>query len=517
MRGRGILFVALLFPCGIWAGQDAHDYPAPAVLGQSAHEHAGPENLGVVSFPTACKADVQKEFERGVALLHSFAYSSAETSFRNVAEKDSNCAIAHWGVAMTYFHELWDPPIRQDAFARGREEIRRAQQIGSGSDRERRFISALALFYEEDPAAISYEGRVSRYAGAMGELAKAYPEDAESQVFYGLALLASASPFDKTHTNQKQAVQVLEPLFRNYPQHPGIAHYLIHACDNQEMAQQGLAAARAYSKIAPSAPHALHMPSHIFTRLGMWSDSIGSNQAARVAAHNQGDVGEELHAMDYLVYAYLQEGREKEANEIVQQVKRMSSLDKSVFKVAYASVAIPVRYVVERWQWGEAAMINAPKGVPPHVTAIALWARGLGLARTGRAGEVRMEVEGLRRLEEQLRASGGEYAEYWGRQVEIQALEVLAWSAQAEKKWDEGRSLLRKAADEEDAIEKIPVTPGPIIPAREQLGELLLVQNQPKLAVQEFEIALSNAPKRRGALAGVSRAEKAVASGEERQ
>jgi hypothetical protein len=202
----------------------------------------------------------------------------------------------------------------------------------------------------------------------MRELGAAYPQDAESQVFYALALLASASPFDKAHVKQKHAVKILEPL--KYPQHPGIAHYLIHACDNQEMAEQGLIAARTYSKIAPSAPHALHMPSHIFTRLGLWEDSVVSNLAARAAAHNRGDIGEELHAMDYLVYAYLQEGREREANELIQQLKAMSNLDMGDFKIAYASTAIPVRYAVEIRQWAEAASIVPPSGVPPHVTAL---------------------------------------------------------------------------------------------------------------------------------------------------
>ena len=474
--------------------------------GQSTHDHALPENLGVVSFGISCKSRVQKDFERSVALLHSFAYSAAEASFRQVLEQDPNCAIAHWGVAMTYFHQLWDPPIRQDAISQGRAEIRRAQEIGGGPDRERGFIHALALFYDRDFGAVHYQQRVSKYEGAMGELAAAYPEDAEVQVFYALALLAGASPFDKTHVRQKHAVKILEPLFHEYPRHPGIAHYLVHACDNQEMAQQGLAAARAYSKIAPSAPHALHMPSHIFTRLGMWDDSIASNLAARVAAHQQGDIGEELHAMDYLVYAYLQEGREGEANEVIQQLKAMSRLDEGDFKIAYASTAMPVRYAVERRQWAEAASIVPPSGAPPHVTAVAVWARAIGLARNGHPAGARQEVEKLRQLEQQLRASGEDDAEYGAKQVKIQEVEVMAWSAQAEGEADEARSLLRKASDDEDAIEKLPVTPGPVIPAREQLGDLLLQQGQPKQALKEFQLSLANSPKRRGAMTGFSRA-----------
>ncbi len=487
----------LLVPVRIHAGEVGHDHPAP-------------EKLGAVSFPTSCNPAVQDEFLRGVALLHSFAYSTAASSFREVAEKDPNCMIAHWGVAMTYFHELWDPPIQKDALGLGREEIRRAQQIGGGSDREWRFVRALALFYDRDPSSVPYRVRVSKYESAMGELAAAYRDDTESQVFYALALLASASPFDRTHTNQKRAAKILGPLFHMYPQHPGIAHYLIHACDNQEMAGQGLTAARAYSKIAPSAPHALHMPSHIFTRLGMWSESIASNQAARIAAHDQGDIGEELHAMDYLVYAYLQEGREREADKIIRQLKAMPTLDLSDFKVAYASAAMPVRYALERRDWTSAATVLPLRGAPPHVVAVTLWARALGLARSGRPVEARTQIEDLRRLTRELRASGGDNGEYWARQVEIQTLEASAWSAQAEGKTDEARKLLQVAADDEDAIEKLPLTPGPIIPAREQLGDLLLEQNQPELALKEFRVALIHAPRRRASLAGVSRASKAL-------
>lgn len=504
MRGKsppaqlsGVLFLLFFFSPLVSAGQDARQQPAP-------------DKLGVVSFPTSCKAEVQKEFERGVALLHSFTYSAAEAAFRNVAENDPNCAMAHWGIAMTYFHQLWDPPILPASLVQGREQTRQAQRIAGVSDRERKFIHALAIFYAPDFSAIPYQERVSRYETAMGELAAAYPKDTESQVFYALALLASASPFDKTHAKQKHAVAILEPLYRRYPQHPGIAHYLIHACDNQEMAARGLAPARAYSKIAPSAPHALHMPSHIFTRLGMWSDSIASNRAARAAAHNQGDIGEELHAMDYLVYAYLQQGLDRQANEIIGQLKAMPNLDEADPKVAYASTAMPVRYALERRQWSKAATVVPPREAPPQVIAIAVWARAVGLAKNGHPAEARRETERLRSLEQQLRASQAQYHDYWARQVEVQEREAMAWSAQTEGKANEARLLLRKAADEEDSMEKLPVTPGPILPAREQLGDLLLQQNQPALALKEFQLALASAPHRRASLAGLAQASQAV-------
>ena len=279
---------------------------------QQVHNHPAPEKLGTVAFPTNCAPTVQKEFERAVALLHSFAYSAAEASFEDVAARDPHCAMAHWGIAMTHFHQLWEPPLPPEGFSLGQQELRRAQEIGAASDREGGLIQALALVYDN---AAPYQTRIVSYEAAMQKLAAAYRDDAEVQVFYSLALLAAASPFDNTHARQKRAVEILEPLYSRYPQHPGIAHYLIHAYDNAELAGRGVAAARAYAKIAPSAPHALHMPSHIFTRLGMWSDSIASNRAARTAAHEQGDIGEELHAMDYLVYAYLQEGRDREAAE----------------------------------------------------------------------------------------------------------------------------------------------------------------------------------------------------------
>jgi len=316
-----------------------------ALISEEGHSHPAPEKLGTVVFPITCRQEVQKEFERAVALLHTFAYLPAEASFRAVAATDPNCTIAHWGIAMTYFQPLWEPPIRAGGFNIAQQEIRHAQQFGTHSDRERGFIDALALVYDQ---AAPYQGRIVSYEAAMKKLADAYGTDVEAQVFYALALLAAASPLDKTHGRQKQALEILEPLYRKYPQHPGVAHYLIHACDSGELASRGVTAARVCSEIAPSAPHALHMPSHIFTRLGMWSDSIVSNRAARIAAREQGDISEELHAMDYLVYAYLQQGLEREANEVVKPLAQLQHLDERDFKAAYASTAMPVRYAIER-------------------------------------------------------------------------------------------------------------------------------------------------------------------------
>jgi hypothetical protein len=469
---------------------------------QEAHDHSAPEKLGEVSFPISCAPAVQQQFDRGVALLHSFAYTAAENVFRGVAEQDPKCAIAHWGMAMTQFHQLWDPPLSPATIPIAQQEIQRAQQIGTSSERERGFINALALIYQ-DAATVPYRTRVLNYEHAMSKLAAANGKDVEAQVFYALALLANASPADKTHAKQKQAASLLEPLYRAYPQHPGIPHYLIHAYDNAELAPKGLAAARAYSKIAPSAPHALHMPSHIFTRLGLWQDSITSNLAAKDAAHQQGDTGAELHAMDYLVYAYLQSGRDADAYAVVQQLKNMPQLNEAKFKIGYAATAIPVRYAVERGQWADAARIPPPATAPPQVVAIAVWARGVGHARSGHPTEAQAEIDQLGQLEQQLRTSG---KDYWATQTAILKREVMAWSAQADRKPEEAVAVMREAADEEDAVEKLPVTPGPIIPAREQLGDLLLKQKHPGLALKEFQTALVNAPGRRGALQGAARA-----------
>lgn len=465
-------------------------------LAQDVHDHRAPEQLGKVSFPVSCKPAVQEQFNRGMALIHSFTYAAAEKAFQGVAVDDPQCAMAHWGLALSYFHQLWDPPIAAAAIPRAQQEIQRAQQIGSHLDRETDFIHALSLIFE-NAAAVPYRQRVSNYESAMEKLAAKNRRDIETQVFYALALLANASPADKTHAKQKQAADILEPLFRDFPNHPGIPHYLIHAYDNAELAKRGLPAAKAYSQVAPSAPHALHMPSHIFTRLGLWDDSIHANLAARAAAHEQGDSGEELHAMDYLVYAYLQTGREAEAEQVIQQLNNMPKLNVAEFKTAYASTAMPVRYAVERRQWAEAAAIVPPAGAPPHVIAIAIWARGIGLSRSGQTAS--SELSELRQIEEQLRAAGNDY---WATQTGILVREIAAWSAQAAHRPEEAVAELREAADREDALEKLPVTPGPIVPAREQLGDLLLEQKQPALALKEFQTTLASSPGRRGALQG---------------
>jgi hypothetical protein len=480
------------------------------VQSEETHSHPAPEKLGKVSFPTTCAPSVARDFERSVALLHSFAYAASEQSFRNVAAKDPTCAMAHWGIAMSHFHQLWSPPAPAELHD-GQVEIELALAMNRGSPRERQFIAAAAAYYRDITA--TPPSRAKAYEEAMFAAARSNPRDTEVQVFYALALLATAPPEDATHANQKRAAALLEPIYRTQPDHPGAAHYLIHAYDSAELAPRGLKAARAYSQIAPSAPHALHMPSHIFTRLGLWDDSIASNQAARAAARDQGDQGEELHAMDYLTYAYLQRGQNANAERVVASLSAMGAAAAagSDFKVGYAATAMPVRFAMERHAWRDAADLQTLPESPPHIAAIIFWARAMANARSGRPQDADGDIARIETCKAQLQAAGNAY---WANQVDVLEQEAKAWRLAATGSAADSAQLLRRAADEEDAVEKLPLTPGPIVPAREQLGELLLQQNQPQQALREFQAALVSAPGRRGALLGG--AEAAERSGDTR-
>ena len=469
------------------------------------HSHPAPEKLGKVSFSTSCIPAVSHDFERAVALLHSFAYTAAERAFEGVAAADPACGMAHWGIAMSYFHQLWSPP-EPDALAKGEAEATRATQLGAKTGRERDLIAAIAAYYH-DAGHVPPPARAKAYAAAMATAASRYPADTEVQVLYALSLLATAAPEDKSHANQKQAGAILEPIYRKYPDHPGVAHYLIHAYDSAELAPKGLAPARAYSKIAPSAPHALHMPSHIFTRLGLWDDAIASNTAARAAAHREAGVGEELHAMDYLTYAYLQRGRRADAERVVQSINDMDIPAGGDFKVGYAITAMPIRLAMEGHQWDVAARLQARDGSAPEVAALVYWARAVANARSGHPEAVDADIARLDASRQQLLASGNTY---WATQVDVLRKEAKAWQSVAGAHPDDGIAMLRQAADEEDGFEKLPVTPGPIIPAREQLGDLYLQMHKPHEALDAYETALTAAPGRRGALNGAASVADAV-------
>jgi len=469
------------------------------------HSHPPPERLGAVSFATSCAPGVSRDFQRAVALLHSFAYEAAEKGFQDVATADPSCAMAHWGAAMSYWHQLWSPPDAQD-LSKGLAEIEAAQKLSARSEREQQFIAAAAAFFR-DSAHSSHLVRAKAYQEGMQKAARSNPKDAEAQVFYALALLATAQPEDRTHANQKLAASILEPVYADHPDHPGAAHYLIHAYDSTELAPRGLAAARAYSKIAPSAPHALHMPSHIFTRLGLWDDSIASNTAARAAARSQGDAGEELHAMDYLTYAYIQRGRQNDAQRVVASLKAMGALLGKDFKGGYAATAMPIRLSMEDHKWDVAVALQPLPESSPNIASLVYWARAVAKSRSGHPHDADEDIAQLRKCQQQLQAAGNAY---WAKQSEILTLEAVAWQQMAGSHAQDAIKTLRQAADEEDAVEKLPLTPGPIVPAREQLGDLLLRLNQPQQALKEYQVALTDAPGRRGALAGAVQAAETV-------
>jgi tetratricopeptide (TPR) repeat protein len=485
MKRAAAAVLAMAFARSVHASDDEH------------HSHPAPEQLGRVTFATSCTSAVKPAFERALALLHSFAYTASEHAFRDVAGRDPGCAIAHWGIAMSLFHQLWEPPSG-DELREGAEQIRTAVEIRADSLRERQFIEALDTYYR-DPDQEAPAARVERYARAMADVARNNSRDAEAQIFYALALIATAPPADKAHRNQKRAAEILEPIFRLQPQHPGLAHYLIHAYDSAELAPKGLAAARAYSKIAPSAPHALHMPSHIFTRLGLWDDSIASNQAARAAAHMQGDLGEELHAMDYLTYAYLQRGRYADAEHVVADLRLMKDPPSTQFIATYAATAMSARLAIEHHDWDSAASLDPLPQSAPQVVALVYWARALGQARAGHPRSSDADVGKLQACLSELKSAGNLY---WATQVDVLIKEAQAWGLATDGDAEAAVLSLRTAADEEDAVEKLPLTPGPIVPAREQLGELFLNLNRPDEALREFRTALLLAPRRRGALVG---------------
>ena len=470
--------------------------PAALLPAQESHQHGAPEHLGTVHFGASCEPAAAAAFDRAVALLHSFAYDEADAAFAAVAARDPRCAIAHWGRAMSRYHPLWEAPSSA-TLAEGAAELQQAAQIATASPRERALIEALATYYA-DPGAGPSPARAQRYAAAMAGVARAFPDD-EVAIFHALSLLATASPADHTYAQQRQAADILEPIWQRNPDHPGVPHYLIHAYDSAALAARGVPAARAYAKIAPSAPHALHMPSHIFTRLGLWDDSIAANIASRDAANARGDVGEQVHAMDYLTYAYLQRGRMADAAREVATLQSLAGVAGEKFKTGYAGNAMPVRLAIETRDWTTAAQLRPIPGSTPQVAALAWWARALGKLRAPETMPADDDIRELEAARDALRAAGDTY---WAAQTDALLQSAVAWRHAAAGEQDAAVAAMRAAADEEDALEKLPVTPGPIVPAREQLGELLLSIGKPREGLEAFDAALAMAPGRAGALRG---------------
>jgi tetratricopeptide (TPR) repeat protein len=474
------------------------------------HQHG----LGQVHFPVSCTSEAQKTFEHGVALLHSFWYDEAEKAFSRVITIDPACAMASWGIAMSLYHPLWFPPTSAD-LRKGMAAVEKANSIGAKTQRERDYIAVIEVFYK-DSNKVPHRERALSWRNAMQKLSARYPEDREAAIFFALALIATAPPTDKTYANQKRAAEILNRILPEQPNHPGIAHYLIHGYDSPQLAILALPAARNYAKIAPASPHALHMPSHIFTRLGLWRESIESNLASAAAAKKYvaktlpgGTSQDQLHAMDYLAYAYLQTCQDQEAKGIVEEAASVSRVDQQVFQAAYAFAAIPARYALERRRWSEAAALQVQPAWFPWMRfrygeAITHFARALGSARSGDPAKARADIGRLTAVENELRQIQEGYD--WSTQVEVQRLAALAWVEHAEGDQQRALRSMQAAADLEDKTEKHPVTPGPVLPARELLGELLMELDQPAGALPEFEKALQTSPNRFNAIYGAGRA-----------
>jgi pentatricopeptide repeat protein len=472
------------------------------------HGHGDPEQLGRVEFPTSCDPAVQPRFERAVALLHSFWWSEAEATFTEVARADPGCAMAHWGLAMVARSNPFAGPPGPEQVRAGRAAAVRATELSPPTPRERGYVAAVRSLFD-DAGGRDHSARAAAYEEAMRRVHEAHPDDPEAAIFYALALTSNTPFTDHSFERQRRAGRILGSLLEDRADHPGIAHYLIHTYDAPPIAHLGVEAARQYSRIAPSVPHALHMPSHIFTRLGMWDASIEANLASAEAAREyeerqqMGEVSfDRAHAWDYLVYAYLQQGRDGEARGVLDEMRRSRATPS--IATDYAFAAIPARYALERGRWADAARLDlrASPGFPAG-EAITHFARGLGAARLGDLATARREVGELERIRQALQeARQG----YWGEVVEAQRLAVLGWVAHAGGQAEQALDLLARAAEIEERVDKHPVTPGPIVPARELEGDLLLELGRFEEALGAYETALRSEPNRARLLFGAGRA-----------
>jgi hypothetical protein len=479
-----------------------------------------PEKLGEVNFPVSCNPAAQKEFNRAMALFHSFWFDPAKKSFSRVLELDSGCGMAYWGIAIMTMGNPFAWPPNPNVMKAAATASANAQRVGAGSERERDYIAALAVYYK-DWETTEYRPRVLAFEKAMEGVAARYPKDMEAQILYALVLNITALPTDKTFANQLKAASILEPLFKEYPNHPGVAHYLIHTYDYAELAERGLPAARAYAKIAPSVPHALHMPSHIFSRVGAWGEMVEDNRASYLAAKSELSektlgVGtyDALHAMDYMVFGLLQQATDKEDKQFVDEVAAIQKVNVENFIAAYAFAAIPSRFALERGDWKQAAGLElSPAGLSwnkfPQAEAILVFSRGLGAARSGNTAVARKDAERLQALRDSMTAAK---IGYWAGQANIQFQAVNAWIALAEKRNDEAVKLMSAAAEAEEASDKHAVTPGNVATSRELLGEMLMALNRPEQAFVEFERSLKRDPNRLREIYGAARA--AEASGD---
>ena len=472
-------------------------------LAQPASAHSADQQLGKVHFSTSCKPAAQTQFDRAMLYQHSFWYRASKKAFEAALEADPDCAIAYWGIALSL---LWNPHTTPPAnnLPEGAAALEKGKAIAGTTQRERDYLDALSAMYA-DYEKVDHRTRVQNYLKAMEQLAQRYPDDDEAQIHYALALNVGARPDDKTYTNQLKGAAILEAIRARQPEHPGIVHYLIHLYDYPPIAEKGLEAARYYAKIAPDAAHAQHMPSHIFTRVGSWRESIVSNSAAALVAKEGKELHDQLHAMDYLVYAHLQLTQDSKARSVVDEMKGVSGFTENFLPGPYAMAASPARYAVERGDWKGAAQLELRPNPLPQVQAVTYFARALGAARSGNPEAAKSDIAKLAALRQQLQEKKDAY---WGDQVDIQRQVAAAWVLYAEGKYAEALKDLSAAADAEDRAEKHPVTPGPLAPARELYGTMLIDRGMAEEALAAFEATVKKEPNRLGAYVGAARAAK---------
>ena len=475
------------------------------------HEDLTETQLGTVQFPISCAASVQKPFARGVALLHSFWYEEAEKEFLEIAKDDPQCAMAHWGIAMSIWHQLWNEPDAK-VIARGLDEVKAAQKLTqTAAPREKAYIAAMAAFYS-DSGKSDHDARAKAYSDAMKQVYKSYPEDHEAAAFYALSLLASEPHHDETFANRIAAAAVLEPLFAIEPDHPGVAHYLIHAYDKPQLAQRGIPAARRYAQVAPAAPHALHMPSHIFARVGLWQDDINSNLASvaatrKTAAMHMGGEGHQFHAMDFLFYAYLQSGRESAAKTLMDEVKAMPEMH-DMYGIGFdphltTEAHFAALYPLEMRDWAAAAAL-APVPAPSTAEDSAgYWAKAIGAAHLHHPEEVRKDITAIEAIHQKFVS---DKKKDFAEATENDLKQAQAWLAFAEGKYDDAVKILRPIADKEDALGDEPQG----IPTREMIADILLEAKRPQQSLAEYQTDLKFNPNRFNALSGAARAAEAA-------
>ncbi|HWP90806.1 MAG TPA: hypothetical protein VNN20_01210 [Thermodesulfobacteriota bacterium] len=482
------------------------------------HEHSysgtiSTEGLGKVDFSVSCNEQARHKFNRGLALLHHMMYEQAEKEFVSASEADPNCAMAYWGIAMTIFHPLWPGQPSAEDLTKGSAAVEKAKAFKPKTEREQAYIDAVEAFYK-DSDKLDYKTRLVAFEAGMKKVYESYPDDIDAAALYALSHLATASKTDKTFSHQKKAGEILEVIYKKEPTHPGAIHYTIHAYDVPPLANRGVEAARSYDKIAPEVPHALHMPSHIFVRLGYWPETASWNLRSADAALKQPVNGSisihYLHAMDYVMYSYMQEGKDKEAEKLVKEVLANENYQDN-FISAYALAAIPARYPLEQGDWTSASTleVRVPASFPweryPAAEAIIYFARGIGAARNGDPASAQ---KALKSLEELKQAALNSKDEYWTTQIEIQRLALAAWTAYAEGKKDEALKLMQSAADLEDSTDKHPVTPGAVLPARELLGDMYMELGKPNEALAAYEGTLKLSPNRFRSTYGSAKAAK---------